>query len=134
MYTTFCNCLCITVWHRYNKNNQTVVSIHTGFLTCCQKPGMDRNYCLIVVRNPIWIETTLWMFLLYIHLYVIQSISTVDNPRIRITNTEERQSIQKEKKSNHPQTPWNLNISSKPYRENPDRHIGASRKWVQNKE
>jgi hypothetical protein len=27
----------------------------------------------------------------------------VDNPRIKITNTEERQSIQKEKKSNHPQ-------------------------------
>ena len=43
------------------------------------------------------------MFLLYIHLYVIQSISTVDNPRIKITNTEEKQSIQKEKKSNHPQ-------------------------------
>jgi len=24
MYTTFCNFLCITVWHIYNKNNQTV--------------------------------------------------------------------------------------------------------------
>ena len=33
MYTTFCNFLCITVWHIYNKYNQTVVSIHTGFLT-----------------------------------------------------------------------------------------------------
>ena len=27
----------------------------------------------------------------------------MDNPRIKITNTEERQGIQKEKKSNHPQ-------------------------------
>ena len=26
----------------YNKYNQTVVSIHAGFLTC-QKPGMDRK-------------------------------------------------------------------------------------------
>jgi hypothetical protein len=54
MYTTFCNFLCITVRHIYNKNNQTVVSIHTGFLTYVallytgQKPVMDRNYCLIV--------------------------------------------------------------------------------------
>ena len=45
MYTTFCNFLCITVWHIYNKNNQTVVSIHTGFHTYeHMKPGMDRNY------------------------------------------------------------------------------------------
>ena len=35
MYTTFCNFLCITVWHIYTKKtNQTAVSIHSGFLTC----------------------------------------------------------------------------------------------------
>jgi hypothetical protein len=37
MYTTFCNFLCITVWHIHNKNNQTVVSIHTVFLTYMYK-------------------------------------------------------------------------------------------------
>ena len=76
MYTTFCNRLCITVWHLYNKNNQTVVSIHTGFwpvyklyLYICRKnflsiPGSDiKKY----VRNAVWIETTVWLFLLYIH-------------------------------------------------------------------
>ena len=36
MCTTFCNFLCITVWHISNKNNRTVVSIHTGFLTYLQ--------------------------------------------------------------------------------------------------
>ena len=37
-----------------NKYKQTVVSIDTGFLTC------------IHVRNPVWIETTVCLYLLYI--------------------------------------------------------------------
>ena len=41
MYTTFCNFLCITVWHIYNKYNQTVVSIHTGFLTYMHEQKID---------------------------------------------------------------------------------------------
>ena len=39
----------------YNKYNQTVVSIHGGFLTC-QKPGMDRklqNVVYIIVGKTI---------------------------------------------------------------------------------
>ena len=53
----FCSCtqhfatyfLCNTGWHIYNKFNQAVVSIHTRFLTYVYKrPGIDRNYCLIV--------------------------------------------------------------------------------------
>ena len=69
MYTTFCNFLCI-----YNKNNQTVVSIHTAFLTYffMSEPGMDRKffrhmykYNLYTGQNPVWIETTVWLFLLY---------------------------------------------------------------------
>jgi hypothetical protein len=39
----------------YNKYNQTVVSIHGGFLTC-QKPGMDRklqNVVYIIIGKKI---------------------------------------------------------------------------------
>jgi hypothetical protein len=36
---TFSNFLCITVWHIYNKYNQTVVSIHAGFLTWYKLEG-----------------------------------------------------------------------------------------------
>ena len=49
--TAFCNFLCITVWHIYN---QTVVSIHTGFLT------------------------TVWLFLLYIcHTVIHRKLQNV---------------------------------------------------------
>ena len=37
----------INFFSYYNINNILQLSIHAGFLTC-QKPTMDRNYCLIV--------------------------------------------------------------------------------------
>jgi 23S rRNA maturation mini-RNase III len=49
--------------------------------------------------------------------------TTMDNPRIKITNTETEHIKRKRNQTIH-KTPRNLNISSKPYRENPDRHIG----------
>jgi hypothetical protein len=45
------------------------------------------------------------------------------NPRIKITNTETEHTKRKRNQTIH-KIPRNLNISSKPYRENPDRHIG----------
>ena len=47
MYTTFCNFLCITEWHIYNKYNQTVVSIHTGFLTYMYDPDSSPSLSYI---------------------------------------------------------------------------------------
>ena len=44
----------VSLYDIYNKYNQTVVSIHAGFLTMtCQKPGMDRKLQMLFIWKKI---------------------------------------------------------------------------------
>ena len=45
------NFLCITVWHIYNKYNQTVVCIHAGFLTWYNLYHVRNTYIMSETRH-----------------------------------------------------------------------------------